>query len=123
VQLATDARLPVLQPFSVDGEIPSVWFGPETVSRLAIADSGETLGLFNASEPTPTEPRRQFAFRTAVLGFGLEDVAPPDRPTLLQAILTWFASRDGVRVANGAATNPGDASFVLPVVTPEVVER
>jgi hypothetical protein len=86
-RLLTSGELPVVQVYSLAPEYPDDRSNP-TAFPLVEA-GGDPFGVYQASEPTPAEPRRRFAFRTALLGFGLEDVAPEERTVLLGLLLAW----------------------------------
>ncbi|MFN8535475.1 MAG: hypothetical protein U0556_18215 [Dehalococcoidia bacterium] len=79
----------MLQVYTLAPEYPDDGSAPTAFPLLEAG--GDSFALYQTSDPTPIEPRRQFAFRTALLGFGLEDVLADDRAALLGPLLTWLA--------------------------------
>lgn len=84
--LAATGKLSAVDVYREDSD---TFFAPNTVDPV-LKSGDTTLGLFRASEPAAGEPRREFLYRTALLGFGLEDVAEADRAPLLRALTDWL---------------------------------
>ncbi|MDW8253911.1 MAG: S8 family serine peptidase [Chloroflexota bacterium] len=84
--LSGSGDLAVLDAYREDSD---TYLAPETVQAALLADD-RPVALVRRSDPEGPEGRPKFAYRSAVLAFGLEQVAEGDRAALLGGILNWL---------------------------------
>ncbi|GIW08909.1 MAG: hypothetical protein KatS3mg060_3714 [Dehalococcoidia bacterium] len=78
--------IPVLDAYREDSD---TYLAPETV-RPALLAGDQPVALLRRSDASSDEGRPKFAYRSALLAFGLEQVAESDRPGLLGGLLDWL---------------------------------
>jgi subtilisin family serine protease len=84
--LSGEGEAPLLDVYREDSD---TYLAPETVHPLLEGERG-TFGLLRVSDLTSPEGRPKFAYRSAVLAFGLEAVSPSDRAALLGPLVRWL---------------------------------
>ncbi|MFN8534396.1 MAG: S8 family serine peptidase [Dehalococcoidia bacterium] len=86
IGLTGGGEIPVLDAYREDSDS---YLAPQTV-RPALVTGERAVALTRASVATGVEGRVEFAYRSALLAFGLEQVVEGDRAGLLGALLDWL---------------------------------
>jgi hypothetical protein len=84
--LVGSGEIPVLDAYREDSD---TYLAPETVHPVLAVD-GQPVALARRSDTAGPDGRPKFAYRSAVLAFGLEQVAEADRVGLLGGLVDWL---------------------------------